>query len=108
GACPPLVCLPVPSASYWALPLGPALDLWGPDRQLYAVDTRQRLYFASRRDEADAGLLLCMADPPHAFLEAHPAGQDILNGLDLSFKEDKLFALTGDIHHYCRLEFPDG
>jgi hypothetical protein len=108
GALPLLGYTPVQGASYWALPLAPALDLWGPDRQLYALDTRQRLYFASRRDAADSGLALCMADPPYAFLEPHPAGQDILHGLDLSFEEDKLFALCGDTHHYCRLELPRG
>src|SRR5262245_26740425 len=101
GALPLLGYLPVQSASYWALPLSPSLDLWGPDRQLYAMDTRQRVYFATRRDEAQNGIILCMADPPYAFLEPHPAGQDILHALDLSFKDDKLFALTGDIHHYC-------
>lgn len=108
GALPLLGYTPVQNASYWALPLAPALDLWGPDRQLYAMDTRQRLYFSSRRDTSDAGLLMCMADPPYAFLEPHPAGQDILQALDVSFEEDKLFALTGDIHHYCRLEMPKG
>jgi hypothetical protein len=108
GALPLMGYTPVQSASYWALPLAPLLDLWGPDRQLYAMDTRQRLYFASRRDVSESGLLMCMADPPYAFLEPHPAGQDILQALDVSFKEDKLFALTGDIHHYCRLELPSG
>lgn len=108
GALPLIGYTPVQSASYWALPLGPSLDLWGPDRQLYAMDTRQRLFFSSRRDESLSGLLVCMADPPYAFLEPHPAGQDILNALDLSFEHDEIFALTGDIHHYCRLEFPKG
>src|SRR5262249_18275502 len=79
GALPPLGYTPAQSASYWALPPAPALDLGGPARQLYAVDTRQRLSFATRRDEVDAGLMLCLADPPYAFLEPHPAGQDILH-----------------------------
>ncbi|MFO0585925.1 MAG: hypothetical protein U0441_00225 [Polyangiaceae bacterium] len=108
GALPLLGYVPVQNASYWALPLAPSLDMWGPDRQLYAMDTRQRMFFASRRDAKDAGLVVCMADPPYAFLEPHPAGQDILSALDLSFAEDKLFALTGDIHHYCRLEPAEG
>lgn len=108
GALPLLGYTPVQSASYWAVPLAPALDLWGPDRQLTTLDTRQRLFFASRREAAPHGLFLCMADPPYAFLEPHPAGQEILNSLDLSFAEDHLFALTGDIHHYCRIELPGG
>ncbi|MEZ4300904.1 MAG: hypothetical protein R3B70_38575 [Polyangiaceae bacterium] len=108
GALPLLGYTPVQNASYWALPLAPKLDMWGPDRQLTTLDTRQRMYFAARRDDADSGLLLCLADPPYAFLEPHPAGQDILGSLDLTFAEDRIFALTGDIHHYCRLEFPEG
>ena len=108
AALPLLGYTPVQSASYWALPIAPRLDLWGPDRQLTTLDTRQRLFFASRREEADNGLFLCLADPPYAFLESHRAGQEILNSLDLSFEEDRLFALTGDIHHYCRLEFGGG
>lgn len=108
GALPLLGYLAVQNASYWALPLAPRLDLWGPDRQLYAVDTRQRFYFAARRDDANNGIVLCMADPPYAFLEPCHSGQDILRALDLSFKDDKLFALTGDIHHYCRLDLPEG
>jgi hypothetical protein len=108
AALPLLGYAPVQSASYWALPLAPGLDLWGPDRQLTTLDTRQRHYFASRREEAPNGLCLCLADPPFAFLEPHRAGQEILRSLDLSFKEDQLFALTGDIHHYCRMELPGG
>lgn len=99
---------PVQNASYWALPLAPKLDVWGPDRQLTTLDTRQRLFFASRREEAPHGLFLCLADPPFAFLEPHRAGQEILRSLDVSFEEDRLFALTGDIHHYCRIELPGG
>ena len=104
GALPLFGYMPVQSASYWALPLAPSLDLWGPDRQLTTIDTRQRHFFATRREDAPNGLLVCLADPPFAFLEPHPAGQDILHSLDLSFQEDGLFALTGDIHHYCRIE----
>jgi hypothetical protein len=109
GALPLMGYTPVQNASYWALLLAPALDLWGPDRQLYAMDTRQRMYFAAlRQDESPRGLVMCMADPPYAFLEPHPAGQDILRGLDLAFEHDKLLALAGDTHHYCRLDFARG
>ena len=108
AALPLIGYTPVQSASYWALPLAPQLDLWAPDRQLTTLDQRQRLYFASRREAAENGLFLVMADPPYAFLEPHRAGQEILGSLDLSFDADKIFALTGDIHHYCRLEFPGG
>jgi hypothetical protein len=108
AALPLLGYTPVQTASYWAVPLAPRLDLWGPDRQLTTLDTRQRMFFASRREEADSGLFVCLADPPYAFLEPHRAGQEILRSLDLSFEHDHLFALTGDIHHYCRMELGGG
>ncbi len=100
---------PVQSASYWALKVAPDLDLWGPDRQLYDVDDRQRMYFARERDEAEPqGVVLCMADPPYAFLEPYPPGMRILDALDLDLERDRVLALTGDIHHYCRIPFGDG
>ena len=108
GALPLFGYTPFQTASYWALPLAPSLDLWGPDRQLNTLDTRQRHFFATRREQAESGLFLCLADPPLAFLEPHPAGQEILRSLDLTFAEDHIFALTGDIHHYCRMEPPGG
>lgn len=100
---------PVQSASYWALKVAPDLDLWGPDRQLYDVDDRQRLYFARQRDEASPqGLVLCMADPPYAFLEPYDQGMRILDALDLDLRRDAVLAMTGDVHHYCRIPFGGG
>ncbi len=109
AALPLIGYRPVLNASYWALRLGPGLDLWGPDRQLYDVDDRQRAYFGALRDEAPGrGLVMCLADPPYAFLEPHAAGMRVLDALDLSLKDDALLAMTGDIHHYCRLSFGAG
>lgn len=98
----------VQSASYWALRLAPGLDLWGPDRQLRAVDFQQRTYFAGARSRHDGGVILILADPAHAFLEPSPAGQDILRSLDVSLEGDGIFALAGDTHHYCRQHFGQG
>ncbi|HTJ82696.1 MAG TPA: hypothetical protein VL400_13325 [Polyangiaceae bacterium] len=109
AALPLIGYRPVQSASYWALRLAPHLDLWGPDRQLVDVDDRQRAFFGRlREDDPERGLALVMADPPWAFLEPHKAGQRILHALDLSLEGDALLALTGDIHHYCRLRFGGG
>ncbi len=99
---------PVQSASYWALRLAPGLDLWGPDRQLRAVDFQQRTYFAEARSQEGGGVILVMADPAHAFLEPSHAGQEILRALDVSLETDGVFVLTGDTHHYCRQHFGKG
>lgn len=98
---------PVQSASYWAFRVAPDVDLWGIDRQLRLVDFAQRGYFAEERDPSRA-LVLCVADPPYAFLEPNPAGQQTLEALDLTIKGDGLLVLTGDTHHYCRQTFGAG
>ena len=98
---------PVQSASYWALRLAPALDVWGLDRQLRLVDFRQRGYFADLRD-LDRGIVLCLADPVWAFLEPSPAGVHAIEAVGLDIEKDKLLILTGDTHHYCRQSFGDG
>ncbi len=98
---------PVQSASYWSLRLAPSLDLWGVDRQLRNVDFRQRGYFGELRD-ADRGVMLCLADPVHAFLAPNPSGVGVLDALDLSLERDGLLVLTGDTHHYCRQRFGPG
>ena len=109
SALPLIGYTPVQSASYWALKLAPDLDLWGPDRQLYDVDARQRMYFAHQRDESNPqGIILCLADPPYAFLEPYELGMRILDALDVDLERDRALALTGDIHHYCRLSFGKG
>lgn len=98
---------PVQDASYWALRIAPGMDMWGVDRQLRLVDFQQRAYFAQERDPA-RGIVLCVADPPYAFLEPNLAGQQSLEALDLSIPKDGLLVLTGDTHHYCRQTFGEG
>jgi hypothetical protein len=98
---------PVQSASYWSVRIAPDVDLWGIDRQLRLVDFAQRGYFAEERDPSRA-LVVCVADPPYAFLEPNPAGQQTLQALDLSIEGDGLLVLTGDTHHYCRQTFGGG
>lgn len=92
---------PVQDASYWAFRIAPGIDMWGADRQLRLVDFHQRAFFAEERDP-DRGIVLCLADPPYAFLEPSDAGQEILASLDVGIEKDGLLVLTGDTHHYCR------
>ena len=109
SALPLIGYRPVQSASYWALRVAPDLDMWGPDRQLYDLDARQRHYFArAREDTGPKGISLCLADPPYAFLEPYATGQRVLASLGLDLAQDSVLAVTGDIHHYCRLSFGKG
>jgi len=94
---------PVQEASYWALPLGPGLDLWGVDRQLRDADFRQRVFFAERRAEAQPRQILFVApDPALAFGEPNEPGTKLLEACRLSMDSTRIFYLTGDVHHYER------
>jgi hypothetical protein len=93
---------PVQSASYFRLALAPKIEMWGVDRQLRSVDFQQRAYFAER---SGSGVVLCVADPIHAFLEPNPPGIRTLAALGLSLEQDGPLVLTGDTHHYCRQTF---
>ncbi|MDP9148650.1 MAG: hypothetical protein M3O36_01710 [Myxococcota bacterium] len=94
---------PVQDASYWALRLAPGLELWGVDRQLGRLDFRQRMYFAERRRAAPGGGILFVApDPAIAFGERNDPGARMLSACRLSLERDRIFYLTGDVHHYER------
>jgi hypothetical protein len=89
--------------SYFSLPLADDLDLWGIDRQLRALDFRQRSYFARRKEHApERKILLVASDPAIAFGEPNLAGQRNLRGADVDFERDRVLYLTGDMHHYDR------
>lgn len=98
---------PVQSASYWALRIAPNVDFWGVDRQLRTVDFHQRSFFAELSEQG-RGIVLCLADPVHAFLEPNPAGMRTMASLDLDMDRDGILVLTGDTHHYCRQTFGKG
>jgi hypothetical protein len=93
----------VQESSYWALPLSPGLEMWGVDRQLGRLDFRQRAFFQRQRAEGpNAAILFVAPDPAIAFGEPHGVGQKMLSGCKLSLSRDRLFYLTGDLHHYER------
>jgi hypothetical protein len=93
----------VQDASYWALPLAPGLEAWGVDRQLGRLDYRQRSFFNDRRRAAGGGRLLFVApDPAIAFGERHEPGARMVAACKLSLDRDRVFYLTGDMHHYER------
>jgi hypothetical protein len=93
----------VQDASFWALPLAPGLDAWGVDRQLGRLDYRQRLFFRERRRASPSGAILFVApEPAIAFGERSESGARMLAGCALSLERDRVFYLTGDVHHYER------
>ncbi len=96
---------PVQEASYWVLPLARGLDLWGVDRQLGRLDFRQRQYFRRRkRESTDRAKVFVAPDPAIAFGEPWDPGQRMLAGCKLSLEDERMFYLTGDLHHYERRE----
>jgi hypothetical protein len=98
----------VQEASYWALPLAPGLDLWGVDRQLRRADFRQRVFFAQRRAASQPPRILLVApDPALAFGEPNEPGTALLDACRLSLSSNRIFYLTGDVHHYERQRIGD-
>jgi hypothetical protein len=96
---------PVQNATYLALTLAPHLELMVVDRQLRATDPRQAR-FLQRHEEArpDSALLLVLPDPVYPFGEPSPTGTAMIEALRLDLAARDTFVLTGDIHHYERLE----
>lgn len=94
---------PMQHASYFVLPLSPALHLWGVDRQLRQIDFRQRRYFAAWREEhPEPTRFVLLPDPVRAFLEPSPTGVRMVRDLELDLHHEPHFVLAGDIHHYER------
>jgi hypothetical protein len=95
--------VPFQHASYFGLPLAPGIDLFAVDRQLRAVDFRQRRYFSRFRDGREGrSLLVMLPDPVYSFLEESKTGQSMVRGLELDLVRENHFVLAGDIHHYER------
>jgi hypothetical protein len=96
---------PVQNASYFALPLAPNIKLLAVDRQLTTTDSRQteflRDYYESRSGAATFAVL---PDPVYAFGDASKTGTQMVESLHLDFASRETFVLSGDIHHYERIE----
>lgn len=96
---------PVQGASYLALPLAPGLTLIGVDRQLRSIDFRQRRYFQRVLDaRADDHLVVLLPDPVFSFLDPSPTGVAMADALGLALAERPHLVVSGDLHHYERLE----
>src|SRR5262249_43962220 len=94
----------VQNASYFALPLAPAIDLLAVDRQLTAIDSRQSEFICNYHEARGASAVLAvLPDPVYAFGEPSPTGTQMMKSLRLDTSARETFVLSGDIHHYERL-----
>lgn len=95
--------VPVQYASYFVLPLAPKIHLYGVDRQLRAVDFRQRRYFTHWNDaHPDVSPFVLLPDPARAYLEPSASGVAMVRALELDLHEKPHLVLAGDVHHYER------
>ena len=95
--------VPVQNASYFVLPLAPGIDLYGVDRQLKSIDSRQRHYFVEwAREHVDSSPWVLLPDPLFRFGSASPSGTDMIQTLGFDFHARSHFLLSGDVHHYER------
>ncbi len=94
---------PVQSASHFALPLAPRIDLIAVDRQLTAIDPAQREFLAAAHGPpGDSATLAVLPDPVHLFGDPSRTGTEMAAHLRLDTKARETFVLSGDIHHYER------
>ncbi|HYP76378.1 MAG TPA: hypothetical protein VER12_10495 [Polyangiaceae bacterium] len=96
---------PAQAASYFALPLTSRLHLSAVDRQLGALDWRQVRYFENwRTRSADVSQLVLLPDPLFAFGAPSPTGTAMVEALNLDLETTPHFLLSGDVHHYERIQ----
>jgi hypothetical protein len=96
---------PVQAASYWALPLTPRLHLFAVDRQLRNLDTRQVRFFESwRMRYPEVTPWVMLPDPLFAFGMPSPTGTAMVEALGLDLETKSSFILSGDVHHYERMQ----
>jgi hypothetical protein len=95
----------VQGASYFALPLTPRLHLFGVDRQLRSLDIRQCRFFESwRLEHSEVSPFVLLPDPLFAFGKPSATGTAMIEALGLDFETKPHFLLSGDVHHYERLQ----
>ncbi|HEX2673897.1 MAG TPA: hypothetical protein VHM25_23635 [Polyangiaceae bacterium] len=96
---------PVQAASYFALPLTSRLHLTAVDRQLSNLDSRQVRYFETWRARSpDVSQLVLLPDPLFAFGAPSRTGTAMVEALNLDLETKPHFLLSGDVHHYERIQ----
>ncbi|HYJ09089.1 MAG TPA: hypothetical protein VEX18_08765, partial [Polyangiaceae bacterium] len=94
---------PVQNASYFLLPLTPTIHLYGLDRQLKTIDSRQKHFFlewSHQHPETSPWVLL--PDPLFRFGAPSRTGTAMIETLGFDFHARPHFLLSGDVHHYER------
>jgi hypothetical protein len=95
--------MPVQNASYFVLPLSRGIHLYGVDRQLKSIDSRQKHYFLEwAREHPSSNPWVILPDPLFRFGGPSPTGTDMIQTLGLDFHARSHFLLSGDVHHYER------
>ncbi len=89
----------VQRASYFRLPLTRDVELWGVDRQLRAVDTRQREFFRTSETKCP---FVVLPDPARAWGEVREHGVASLHAVGIEPGAQRAYILAGDVHHYER------
>jgi hypothetical protein len=95
--------VPVQNASYFVLPLTPQIHLYGVDRQLKSIDSRQKHFFVEwGRQHPQASPWVLLPDPLFRFGGPSRTGTDMIQTLGFDFHARSHFLLSGDVHHYER------
>jgi hypothetical protein len=95
--------VPVQNASYFLLPLSPGIHLYGVDRQLKSIDSRQKHFFAEwAREHPEGCPWVLLPDPLFRFGAPSRTGTDMVQTLGFDFHARSHFLLSGDVHHYER------
>lgn len=96
--------VPVQNASYFVLPLSERIHLFGVDRQLRNVDTRQQRFILNwYQSHPEVYPWFVLPDPVYRFAGPSRTGTAVVQALGLDFDAKSHFVLSGDIHHYQRL-----
>lgn len=95
---------PVQSASYFAFPASPGIDLVAADRQLKRIDARQANFFDGWLNDRNSRRMLILPDPVFAFGEPSTTGVQMIHDLHFDLDAEPHLVLSGDLHHYNRFE----
>jgi len=96
---------PVQNASYFALDLTPQIGLIAVDRQLRTPDARQRRFLIDAYEgHPERATWALLPDPVYRFGSASSTGTAMVESLHFDLGTRDHFVLTGDVHHYERLE----
>jgi len=81
------------------------MELLAVDRQLTTTDSRQTEFLRDHYEaRPHAATFAVLPDPVYAFGDASKTGTQMVESLHLDFVSRDTFILSGDIHHYERIE----